>query len=418
MSLPAIRTRCCIAGGGPAGMMLGLLLARAGVEVVVLETHCDFLRDFRGDTLHPSTLQVLAELGMDERLLALPHQKVTTLSAGFGDRDYPVADFSRLPVDHPYIVLMPQWDFLDFLAREARAFPAFSLRMNATARGLVETDGRIVGVRAETPDGPLEIGADLVVDASGRKSTLRDAAGLAIESLGAPIDVFWFRLSHRDGDGTETAGRFDAGRLLVRIHRGDYWQCALVIPKGGAATIRARGIDAFRAGIAPLVPGGEQRALEIASLDDVKLLSVAVDRLPRWHRPGFLAIGDAAHAMSPVGGVGINLAIQDAVAAANLLVRPLRDGRLAERDLEAVQRRRMFPTRVTQAAQVFVHERILSPVLREARGGPRPVRPPLPVRLLARFALLRGLPARLVGLGIRPEHVDRAAAAVVRAAGT
>ncbi|MFH1793882.1 MAG: FAD-dependent oxidoreductase [Pseudomonadota bacterium] len=415
MTVPAIRTTCCIAGGGPAGMMLGLLLARAGVEVLVLEKHGDFLRDFRGDTLHPSTLDVMAELGMDERLLALPHQKVRTLSAGFGDRDYPVADFSRLKVSHPYIVLMPQWDFLDFLAAEASAFAGFSLKMDAEATGLIETDGKVVGLRAETVDGSVEILADLVVDASGRKSTLRGAAGLAVEDLGAPIDVFWFRLSCREGEGTETGGRFEPGKLMVRIFRGDYWQCAYVIPKGAAENVRARGIEAFRADISPMLPGGAAQAAEISSFDDIKLLSVSVDRLTRWHRPGFLSIGDAAHAMSPVGGVGINLAIQDAVATANALAVPLKEKRLAERDLEAVQRRRMLPTRMTQAAQVFIHDRVLTPVLAEAGRGEGPIRPPLPVRLLARCPLLRGLPARLVGIGIRPEHVDRPTQAIVRA---
>lgn len=415
MTVPAIRTTCCIAGGGPAGMMLGLLLARAGVEVLVLEKHGDFLRDFRGDTLHPSTLEVMAKLGMDERLLALPHQKVRTLSAGFGDRDYPVADFSRLKVSHPYIVLMPQWDFLDFLAAEASAFAGFSLMMNAEATGLIETDGKVAGVRAETADGPVEIMTDLVVDASGRKSTLRGVAGLAVEDLGAPIDVFWFRLSRRDGEGTETGGRFEPGRLMVRIFRGDYWQCAYVIPKGAAENVRARGIEAFRADIAPMLPGGAARAAEIRSFDDLKLLSVSVDRLSRWHRSGFLAIGDAAHAMSPVGGVGINLAIQDAVATANALALPLKEKRLAERDLEAVQRRRMLPTRITQAAQVLVHDRVLTPMLAEAGRAGGAIRPPLPVRLLARCSMLRVIPARLVGIGIRPERVDRPTKAIVRA---
>jgi 2-polyprenyl-6-methoxyphenol hydroxylase-like FAD-dependent oxidoreductase len=412
MSGPAIRTTCCIAGGGPAGMMLGLLLARAGVSVVVVEKHADFLRDFRGDTLHPSTLEVMHELGMAERLLALPHQKLHDLSGAFGSFQTVVADFRHLPVHHPYVVMMPQWDFLDFLADEASTFPTFSHRMDAEATGLLEQDGRIVGLVAETPEGSLDIRADLVVDATGRNSKLRAKAGFKVETLGAPIDVFWFRLSRKPGDTDQTGGRFDPGKLLVRIFRGDYWQCAYVIPKGKAEAIRAEGIDNFRRLIAPLIPFEADRVMELASFDDVKLLSVSVDRLNTWFRPGFLCIGDAAHAMSPVGGVGINLAIQDAVAAANILARPLRDGTLADRDLEMVQKRRMFPTRMTQAAQVFVQNTVLAPNL-ASRGGS--VRPPLVARLLAKIPFLRRVPARLVGMGVRPEHVDARIAPIVRA---
>jgi len=412
MSQPAIRTTCCIAGGGPAGMMLGLLLARAGVAVTVLEKHADFLRDFRGDTLHPSTLEVMHELGMAERLLALPHQKVSELTGEFGEFHTVVADFRHLPVRHPYIVLMPQWDFLDFLVDEASKYPAFAHRMDAEATGLVERDGRIVGLVAETPDGPIDIQADLVVDATGRNSALRGKAGLQVENLGAPIDVFWFRLSRKPGDTDQTGGRFDPGKLLVRIFRGDYWQCACVIPKGKAEAIRADGIDNFRRLIAPLTPFEPERLMELASFDDVKLLSVSVDRLNTWFRPGFLCIGDAAHAMSPVGGVGINLAIQDAVAAANILARPLRDGTLAERDLEMVQKRRMFPTRMTQAAQVFIQNTVLAPNLASTRAS---AKPPFVARLLARAPFLRRIPARLVGMGVRPEHVDAKPQTVVRA---
>jgi 2-polyprenyl-6-methoxyphenol hydroxylase-like FAD-dependent oxidoreductase len=412
MSGPAIRTTCCIAGGGPAGMMLGLLLARAAVPVVVLEKHADFLRDFRGDTLHPSTLEVMHELGLADRLLALPHQKVHDLSGAFGSFQTVVADFRHLPVHHPYVVMMPQWDFLDFLADEASTYPTFSHRMDAEATGLVERDGMIVGLVAETPEGPLEIHADLVVDASGRKSTLRAEAGLKVETLGAPIDVFWFRLSRKPGDTDQTGGRFDPGKLLVRIFRGDYWQCAYVIPKGKAETIRSEGVENFRRTIAPLLPFEPDRVMELTSFDDVKLLSVSVDRLNTWFRPGFLCIGDAAHAMSPVGGVGINLAIQDAVAAANILARPLRAGMLSARDLEMVQKRRMFPTRMTQAAQVFVQNTVLAPNLASTGGT---AKPPLVARLLARVPFLRRIPARLVGMGVRPEHVDARIAPVIRA---
>jgi 2-polyprenyl-6-methoxyphenol hydroxylase-like FAD-dependent oxidoreductase len=412
MATPAIRTTCCIAGGGPAGMMLGLLLARAGVAVIVLEKHADFLRDFRGDTLHPSTLEVMHELGMAERLLSLPHQKLHDLSGAFGSFQTVVADFRHLPVHHPYVVMMPQWDFLDFLADEANTFSTFSHRMDAEATGLVELDGKIVGLVAETPDGPLEIHADLVVDATGRKSTLRAEAGFKIENLGAPIDVFWFRLSRKPGDTDQTGGRFDPGKLLVRIFRGDYWQCAYVIPKGRAEAVRAEGIDNFRRLIAPLIPFETDRVMELASFDDVKLLSVSVDRLTKWFRSGFLCIGDAAHAMSPVGGVGINLAIQDAVAAANILARPLRDGTLSDRDLEMVQKRRMFPTRLTQAAQVFVQNTVLAPNLASTGAS---AKPPLVARLLAKIPFLRRIPARVVGMGVRPEHVDARIAPIVRA---
>jgi 2-polyprenyl-6-methoxyphenol hydroxylase-like FAD-dependent oxidoreductase len=369
--------------------------------VIVLEKHADFLRDFRGDTLHPSTLQVMHELGLLDALMRLPHQEVRTLVAEIGETRVTVADFSHLPVRLPAIVLMPQWDFLNFLAEQGGRYAAFDCRMEAEATELIERDGRVAGVRARTPGGTLEVAADLVVCADGRHSTLRGKAGLAVEALGAPIDVFWFRLSRRPEDTEETGGRFDTGRIFVRIYRGDYWQCAYVIPKGTGDAVRRRGIEAFRASVAACVPFAPERVGEIRSWDDVKLLTVTVDRLRRWHRPGLICIGDAAHAMSPVGGVGINLAIQDAVAAANILAGPLRAGRIADDDLARVQARREFPTRVTQRAQVIVQDRILSRVL----GGTGPVRPPLVARLLGRFPWLRRLPARLVGMGVRPEHV-------------
>lgn len=382
-------------------MLLGLLLARAGVDVVVLEKHADFLRDFRGDTLHPSTLEVMRELQLDDRLLALPHQKVREIAAEFGSFKTAVADFSHLPVAHRYIVLMPQWDFLNFLASEAERYPTFSRHMNCEANGLVERDGRVVGLRFAGPEGEGEIAADLVVDASGRDSRLRRAAGLPVEDLGAPIDVFWFRLSRAETDTDESGGRFDRGGALVRIFRGDYWQCAYVIAKGEAEAIRARGIEAFRATVAPPLPFASERLEELRSFDDVKLLSVAVDRLKTWFRPGFLCIGDSAHAMSPIGGVGINLAIQDAVAAGNILAGPLQRKALAVADLEMVQKRRMLPTRLTQAAQVFIQNNFLAPAL-AARES---TEPPLFVRLLAKYPFLRRIPARTIGMGVRPEHV-------------
>jgi 2-polyprenyl-6-methoxyphenol hydroxylase-like FAD-dependent oxidoreductase len=403
----ALATRCCVAGGGPAGMMLGLLLARAGVEVVVLEKHADFLRDFRGDTIHPSTLNVLADLGLLDRFLRLPHQRVETLTGFVEDEPFTVADFRRLRVAHPFIAMIPQWDFLDFLAEAAARFPAFRLIRRAEVKSLLRRDGLVTGVLAETPEGPLEIMADLVVGADGRRSTVREAAGLPVERLGAPIDVMWFRLSRKETDGSATGGRFSASGLFVTIFRGDYWQCALVIPKDGADAVRREGLDAFKARVARLAPfAADGRLDEVLDWDKVSVLSVAVDRLTRWRAPGVLCIGDAAHAMSPIGGVGINLAIQDAVAAANLLAAKLRDGPVGEADLERVQRRRMFPTRVTQAMQVMVQDRVISPVI-ASRGR---LTPPLALRLARRFPGLTAIPARLVGVGVRPERVSAPAA--------
>jgi 2-polyprenyl-6-methoxyphenol hydroxylase-like FAD-dependent oxidoreductase len=381
--------------------MLGLLLARAGVSVAVLEKHADFLRDFRGDTIHPSTLEVMAELGLLDELLTLPHQKVSSLSAQVGATELVMADFSRLPTRCKFIAFMPQWDFLNLLARHASRYPGFSLLMNAKATGLIEEGGGVRGVRVKTPEGRFEIAADLVVAADGRHSTLRGAAGLPVEELGAPIDVLWFRISRSAGDPPRTMGRFAAGGIFVMIDRGDYWQCGLVIAKGGYDLVRAAGLPALRARIAGLAPFLSNRADEIRDWEQVKLLTVQVDRLSRWHKPGFICIGDAAHAMSPIGGVGINLAIQDAVAAANLLAVPLRENRVTAADLEAVQRRRMFPTRVTQRLQLAMQNRIIAPLLK-ATTDPTP---PLALRLMAAFPPLRQIPARVIGLGVRPEHV-------------
>jgi 2-polyprenyl-6-methoxyphenol hydroxylase-like FAD-dependent oxidoreductase len=392
---------CCIAGGGPAGMMLGLLLARAGVGVLVLEKHADFLRDFRGDTIHPSTLEVMHELGLLDRLLKLPHQEVRELRAQIGDVTVPIADFAHLPTRCRFLAFMPQWDFLDFLAAEARRYPSFRLQMPAEVTGLVEESGRVVGVRAATGTGPIAVRADLVVAADGRHSRLREQARLSVRELGAPMDVLWFRLSRTPADGGQTMGRFDLGRIFVMLDRGEYWQCGYVIPKGRFEEIREAGLPAFRQEVARLAPLARAPVEELRTWDDVKLLTVRVDRLDRWYRPGLLCIGDAAHAMSPVGGVGINLAIQDAVATANILARPLRNGSVTSEHLDRVQRRRLWPTRVTQRLQVAVQNRIIARVL----GQARPLRPPLVVRWLAAFAPLRRIPARLVGIGIRPEHV-------------
>jgi 2-polyprenyl-6-methoxyphenol hydroxylase-like FAD-dependent oxidoreductase len=382
-------------------MMLGLLLARAGLDVEVLEKHGDFLRDFRGDTIHPSTLEVMHELGLLSKFLALSHQRIEQLAAFIGEARIPIADFTYLPTHCRFIALLPQWDFLNFIAEQAKRYRTFHLRMQAEATDLIEEQGRVLGIRAKTPEGVREVRADLIVAADGRGSKLRDEAGLQLKDLGATIDVLWMRLSRQQGDANDALGRIGAGALLVMLDRGDYWQCAYVIGKGEAEKLRQEGIAAFRARVAAIAPLLRGRLAELKAWDDVKLLSVSVNRLIRWARPGLLCIGDAAHAMSPVGGVGINLAIQDAVAAANLLAEPLRRGRLTLRNLEAVQERRMFPTRAMQWLQVQIQNNFLSRVL-ASRTVPRP---PLPVRLLGRCPYLQRLPARLIGLGFRPEHV-------------
>ena len=396
--------QCCIAGGGPAGLVLGLLLARAGVSVLVLEKHADFLRDFRGDTIHPSTLEVMHELGLLEGLLQLPHQKVPRLTAQFGDQRVPLADFSGVATRCPYIAMMPQWDFLNFLAGEARRYPGFELMMQAEATDLVSESGKVTGLVARTPDGPLEVRSQLTVGCDGRASVLRAKSGLNVEDLGAPMDALWFRLTRKPGDTDETQGRFDTGRLFVMLNRGDYWQCAYVIAKGSFDVIKQAGLIAFRLRLGTLLPVEAARADEVTSFDDLKLLTVQVNRLTTWHKPGLLFIGDAAHAMSPVGGVGINLAVQDAVAAANILAKPLLNNSVVESDLAAVQKRRWFPTRATQAMQVQVQNRVIAPAL-AGQADDGPLKPPIVFRLLQRFPYLRRYPARLVGLGVRPEHV-------------
>jgi 2-polyprenyl-6-methoxyphenol hydroxylase-like FAD-dependent oxidoreductase len=396
-----VHVQRAVAGGGPAGMMLGLLLARAGVNVAVLEKHADFLRDFRGDTIHPSTLELLHELGILEAFLARPHQEVRTLTGHVAGEPVTIADFSHLPTRCKFVALMPQWDFLDFIAAEGKRFPTFRLIMQAEVTGLIENAGRITGVTAETPQGPLEITADLVVGADGRRSIVRERAGLTVDDFGAPIDVLWMRVPRRPDDPSQLLGYIETGHVFVMFDRGDYWQCAYVIPKGGYDELRRGGLDAFRAEIVSVVPCLSDRVAEIRSWEDVKLLTVKVDRLPQWHRPGLLCIGDAAHAMSPVGGVGINLAIQDAVAAANILWEPLQRGAPLAADLQAVQRRRELPARITQRVQVFVQEHVL---FRTLKSGV-PTKLPLVAKLLNRFPTLRRIPARLVGLGFRPEHV-------------
>ncbi len=396
-----IKTTCCITGGGPAGMMLGYLLARAGIDVTVLEKHGDFLRDFRGDTVHPSTLEVMYELGLLDKFLKRDHQEVQQLAGKIGDFETMIADFRHLPTHCKFIALMPQWDFLNFLAAEAKKYPTFHLRMRANVTNLIEEDDRVVGVHAETPDGPLDVRADLTVASDGRHSTLRDRAGFKVHDLGSPIDVLWMRITRKESDPLIPLGQVSAGSILVMIYRGEYWQCAYVIPKGGYDEVRARGLEAFRARILEISPFLGDRVNELRTWDDIRLLTVKIDRLDRWYKPGLLCIGDAAHAMSPVGGVGINLAIQDAVATANLLAKPLRDGTLTLTDLHRVQRRREFPTRITQRVQVFIQDRVIN----RAITATQQIKPPRIVRWLKRWPRLRRLPARMVGMGARPEHV-------------
>jgi 2-polyprenyl-6-methoxyphenol hydroxylase-like FAD-dependent oxidoreductase len=382
-------------------MMLGILLARAGVRVTVLEKHADFLRDFRGDTIHPSTLEVMHELGLLEKFLSIPHDEIDRLTGLVGDDRITIANFAHVPTRCKFIALMPQWDFLNFIADHAKRYSAFDLRMRTEANGLIEEKGRVVGVRAKGPDGPLGIRADLVAACDGRHSTLRKQAGLQVDEFGVPIDVLWFRVSRRPSDTTETFGHLEAGRMMVMLNRRDYWQCAYVIPKGGIESIKQKELQFFRESVVAMAPFLHDRIAEIRSWDDIKLLTVAVDRLRQWYRPGLICIGDAAHAMSPIGGVGINLAVQDAVAAANILAKPLREGGLTETALRDIQERRAFPTRVTQRLQVLVQSNVINPVLKSAQ---RP-KAPLAAKLLLWFPVLQRIPARLVGVGIRPEHV-------------
>jgi 2-polyprenyl-6-methoxyphenol hydroxylase-like FAD-dependent oxidoreductase len=396
-----ITTQCCIAGGGPAGMMLGFLLARSGVDVVVLEKYPDFFRDFRGDTVHPSTLEVMYELGLVGEFLKLPHQKVETLTGQVGAELLKMVDFRHVPTHCKFIALMPQWDFLNFLAQQARRYKTFELRMNAEATDLIEQNGRIIGLHAKTPDGTLTIRAALVVGCDGRHSTVREKAGLESDDYGAPMDVLWFRMSRKQSDNTDTFGHIEAGKLMVMLDRGDYWQCAYVIPKGGIEQVKSEGLETFRKRVVEMSPFLADRVGELESWDDVKLLSVTVDRLRKWWRPGLICIGDAAHAMSPIGGVGINMAVQDAVAAANRLASPLRSSKLRDDDLRAIQDRRTLPVRFTQWLQLTIQRRIIGRVLESQR---RP-KPPLFFKLFGILPALRCIPAWLIGIGIRPEHV-------------
>lgn len=389
---------CCIVGAGPAGLMLGLLLARAGVRATVIEKHEDFLRDFRGDTIHPSTLEVMGELGFLDEFLQLPHQKAPTLHAEIGGRIRTIADFARLPTRCKYIAFMPQWDFLDFLARKARAFPGFRLEMGCEAVGLIERGGGVAGVIVRDGEGnERRVEAALVVGADGRDSLLRKAAKLPVEDLGSSVDVLWMKLTRREDDPAQAMGHAGPNQGLVMIDRGEYWQLGYVIAKGGFRQTKQDGIAALRARLAAVAPLPADRFDELTDWNQVHLLKVRMDRLRQWWRPGLLCIGDAAHAMSPIGGVGVNLAIQDAIAAANILAAPLRQGKLGIEHLRAVQSRRSFPTKATQKIQLMMRRR---------RSGGRPsARPPAFMRLIARSRLLPHLTGRLIGMGFRPERV-------------
>ena len=395
------QTWCCVAGCGPAGAVLGLLLARTGVEVVVLEKHADFLRDFRGDTIHPSTLEILDEIGLADRFLRLPHARAPSATLRTADGVALRIEFGRLRTRFPYVVFVPQWDFLDFVTDEAARYPTFRLIREAEVVGLTEADGVVRGVRYRKDGRVHELRAVLTVGADGRQSFTRAAAGLPLVETAPPIDVLWFRLPRRPDEPGDVGARLAPGHMAVALNRGSYWQIAYLIPKGGDDLTRAAGLEAFRVAVAELLPELADRVGELRSWEQVKLLSVRSDRLRRWYRPGYLAIGDAAHAMSPIGGVGINLAIQDAVVAANRLAGPLRRGRLTTGDLAAVQRQRELPTRIVQGLQSFLQRRLIAPALTSDRS----VRVPWLARLLLRTPILRDVPGRLIGLGVGRPHV-------------
>ena len=402
-----IKTRCCIVGGGPAGMMLGYLLGRAGVDTIVLEKHADFFRDFRGDTVHPSTLQVMHELGLIDGFLKLPHQQLQKMDGQFGGTTIRIADLSRLKVNYPFIAFMPQWDFLNFLRESGKRFASLRVMMNTDATDLTWSGDTVTGVIAATPEGPVEIAADIIIGCDGRHSIVRQRAKLQVEEIGAPMDVLWFRAGRRPDENENLFARLEPGKMMVTFDRGEYWQCAYVIAKGQYDAVKARGLDAFRAAIAGMAPVLKAGMADVKTWDDVKLLTVAVNRLERWTRPGLLCIGDAAHAMSPVGGVGVNLAVQDAVATANLLAAKLVQGIPSEDELDAVRRRRTFPVRMTQAMQTLVQNNIISVAL---KPGDQPLKVPLAARLVNALPWLQGITARFLAIGVRPEHVMSPAA--------
>nr|WP_246740640.1 FAD-dependent oxidoreductase [Bradyrhizobium sp. LCT2] len=388
-------------------MMLGYLLGRAGIDVVVLEKHADFFRDFRGDTVHPSTLQVMDELGLIDGFLKLPHQRLQKMDGLFGGTPVRIADLSRLNTKYPFIAFMPQWDFLNFLREAGKRFASLRVMMNTEAVDLIRRGETFAGVRAKTPEGPIDIEADFTIACDGRHSTVRERAGLEVVEIGAPMDVLWFRAGRKADETESVFARVEPGKMMITFDRGDYWQCAYVIAKGQHDAVKARGLQALLDDVVRMAPILRSGIADVKSFDDIKLLTVAINRLARWTRPGLLLIGDAAHAMSPVGGVGVNLAVQDAVATANLLADKLQHGCPSEDELDAVRRRREFPVKMTQAMQVIVQNNIISGAL---QGGDRPLKVPLIVRLITALPWLQGIPARLIALGVRPEHVQSKAA--------
>lgn len=388
-------------------MMLGYLLARAGLKTAVLEKHADFFRDFRGDTVHPSTLKVMQELGLLAEFLKVPHDEVAKLTAQFGSTSIQLADLSRLDTVCPFIAFMPQWDFLNFLDEKGKRFPNLSVLKSTEAVELIEDGERIAGVIARNQNGSLRITADLTVACDGRHSAMREQAGMIVKDIGAPMDVLWFKVGKPQGSVQSVFARVQTGQMMVMLDRTTYWQCAYVIAKNGYEAVKAKGLDDFRSNIVKLAPGTREHIGDVKSWDDVKLLSVKIDRLTRWARPGFLCIGDAAHAMSPVGGVGVNLAVQDAVATANLLFDKFGSaGGPSLADLDAVQERRLFPVKATQAIQVFVQNKLINRAISD-----KDFKPPLPVRIVGTIPFLQGLTARAIGIGVRPEHVHSPEAA-------
>lgn len=399
--MEAINTRCVIAGGGPAGIMLGYMLARAGIDVTVLEKWPDFFRDFRGDTIHPSTMDVLHELGLLEDFLKLPHNETKKMVMHVGTQEITMADFTRMRMRAPFIAFIPQWDFLNFISAKAKAYPHFHLLMETEATDIIEEKGKVVGIRAKNMQGEFDIRAEVVVGADGRHSVVREKAKLEVENLGAPIDVLWFKLTQKDDGSSRSFGYLNAGKILVMLDRDTYWQCGYIIAKGEFEHIKGRGIEQFRRDLAMLASPLAPFVDELQNWDQIKLLTVTVDHLKKWYREGLLCIGDSAHAMSPVGGIGINLAIQDATAAANVLVPAFRKGVPGVADFARLQKRRALATHLTQKLQVFLHQRMIWPVL-HARG---PLHPPLIVRLLNKTPFLQWIPAHVVGIGFRPEHI-------------